>query len=655
MTHISKNICIIIGAGLSGLVTAKELLEGGIENIVILEKGDDLGGVWRTHSWPTATLTSSKWITEFSSFPMPDDYPDFPTPEQMATYLRSFAEHFGLLHRIRCGVTVQAIQPHESDGQTTGRYNVVTNQGTYGACPFVVVCSGLHGKPKMPNIPGLDSFTGTVIHGRSYRSPDPFRYKRVVCIGLGESAVGISSEISAVAAQTIVAGTVFAAAPRVYPYTNIPIDQVSFWQVGQYMKDYQELVTVGASWYNRLPGKLRSMFVEFHPALKGFPKEWLPDAWSPYRWHAKYWPYPGGSESHASGNLTRPTAPTDDLLYLLQTRQIEAKGRVIRIEGNQVFFQDGSSTETDALVMNTGYQASVLAIDMPLDWPYRHQDLYKGCFHPHMPNLAFVGLVRPTIGSISAMAEMQARLVAQVFSKARSLPSPPQLETIIKAEAKRHARLYPTIHDTFPHVYAFEQWMEEMADILGCQPKLWQHLGSWQQLQAYLLGSPQPLRYRQHGVGAIADAKQRYGDRTTKLFDNGFGQIYRNYIFLLFAYPHVFALVVGLVLLLGFHCSGPISLGIAALIWGLYMTVDLFRFVVWMPLIILDSFIFRKAFQQRKTLKNDPLPNYDNPSIFQTHNLEGYFETVALQRFQNNSSHCGRTRIDGQRPLRRGR
>ena len=81
---------LIIGAGSSGIVAAKELMDVGIDDVTILEQSEDLGGVWRKYCWSSATLTSSKWLTEFGSYPMPEEYPDFHTPGLMMKYLRSF-------------------------------------------------------------------------------------------------------------------------------------------------------------------------------------------------------------------------------------------------------------------------------------------------------------------------------------------------------------------------------------------------------------------------------------------------------------------------------------------------------------------------------------------------------------------------------------
>lgn len=579
---MTQKSALIIGAGLSGLVTAKELLEVGFEQLLILEKAENLGGVWQTYCWQSVTLTSSKWMTEFGSYPMPDSYPHFITPMQMMAYLRSFAQAFNLEQYIRYNVAVKAIE------QTAqGTYDLVTNQGVESNWNFVVVCAGLQGVPNVPDFPGLDTFEGTVLHSSTYRQPEPFQGQRVLCLGLGESGLGISAEISTVASRTIVSTRSFAPAPRVQPYTNLPFDQLQFWPIGQYMKDYQETLTWGASWYNRLPEPLQSLYRRYHPGLRRLPSAWLPTAWIPYNWLRKYWPKPNATFGEASGNLTRPDVATDDIFHLIDQGKIIAKTTVEKFDRHQVYFTDGSQAEIDLVLLNVGYKPGMTQIQFPNNWQYQHRNLYKGCFDPDQPNLAFIGLVRPTNGALPAIAEMQARFIAQVFARNQSLPSADRLKQIIQTEARRHAQECSTLQERFPHVYFLDRWMEEMAAVIGCRPRLIHHLGSWQQFQAYWFGAPLPLRFRLRGPGAIPGSDERYADRVNQLYGQRPGSDLRLFLIITLFYPHVLALLLALILVWGFSYSLVISITIAACFWLLYMSVDLFRFVTSIPLLLL--------------------------------------------------------------------
>ena len=612
---------VIVGAGSAGLVSAKELLDAGISDITILEREEDLGGVWRSYCWSSATLTSSKWMTEFGSYPMPDEYADFLKPEEMMDYLRSLVKTMGIEDRIHCGVEVQGISRNNE-----GKYDITTNKGTYNGYDFAVVASGLLGEPELPDVPGIETFGGFVMHGNDYKQPDEFRDKRVLSIALGESGIGISAEISSVAAKTIVSSTTFNPAPRVQPYTTLPFDQMQFWPVGRLMKDYQELLTFEMSWITRLPEPFRSMYVRFHPWLRHYPKEWLPKAFIPYYWVGKVWPKPNSNFGEVSGNLTRPENSTDDILYLVYSGQITGKGRVVRFDETSAYFEDGSQEEIDAVVANTGYKPTVLSMKLPNNWQYRHQELYKGCFHPQMPNLAFVGFVRPTVGSIPAMAEMQARLMAGVFSGQLQLPEPEKLQKIIEKESREHARKCPHMQKRLPHIYFFDQWMEEMAQLIGCQPKLWYHLGSCQRLQAYFFGAPQPLRFRLRGPGAVEDGYERYAYRVDKIFGKLPAANARYYLIWAVLHPHLLTLGLGTVLYWGLDLSAAVSIGVAALFWTLYMSVDLFRFVFSFPLTLVLISVLEDigptSKVEQKTLSflmggGKPV-NYQSPQVFET-------------------------------------
>ena len=578
----STKKALIIGAGVSGLITAKELVDVGISDITIVEKNETLGGVWHQYCWHNTTLTSSKWITEFGCYPMPDEYLDYLTPQQMMEYLYSFTKEFDLEKFIKYGEEVKEININNEE-----KYEVITNKKTYINYDFIVICSGLNGSPKVPDLEGLKMFQGSVIHGSEYKTPDIFRDKRVLCIGLGESGIGISSDICSVAKKTFVSATSFTPAPRVQPYTNLPFDQMQFWPIGKYMKDYQDVLTWGGSWYNHLPKPLNLAYAKVHPALRLFPQQWLPKAFIPYNWHGKYWPKPSLTVGDISGNLTLPENPSDDILYLVHSKQIIPKNRVVKFDENHAYFEDGSQEEIDAIVFNIGYNATVMSMELPNNWQYEHQKLYKGCFTPQLPNFAIVGLVRPTIGSIVAMAEMQARLVAQVFAGKIELPLSPQLELLIEKEAKNHQKKCPVLQKKSPHIYFFDQWMEEMADLIGVAPKWWLHLNSFKELVAYWFGAPMPLRFRLRGVGAVENGYEKYAQRVDRIYGKRPGSDLKWFLIFMLIYPHLLTILIGLSLFFIFHLSLSITIGIALIFWLSYMKINLFRFIFSIPFLLL--------------------------------------------------------------------
>ncbi|MGH8556173.1 MAG: NAD(P)-binding domain-containing protein, partial [Methylococcales bacterium] len=153
---------VVIGSGCGGLIAAKELIEKGF-SVKILEQGNFIGGIWGRIAWKTFTLTSSKWITEFGCFPMPNEFPDFLTNRHMLAYLQAFAKKFNLLPLIEFDRTVTEVIRSEQ-----GKFSLVTNHETYDNIDYLVVAAGLHARPSIPEYPGIKKFAGKVMHSSEY-------------------------------------------------------------------------------------------------------------------------------------------------------------------------------------------------------------------------------------------------------------------------------------------------------------------------------------------------------------------------------------------------------------------------------------------------------------------------------------------------------
>ncbi len=610
-----KKTAIVIGAGSAGLIAAKELKEKGFE-VKILEGSAHIGGIWSALPWKSYTLTSSKWVTEFGCFPMPDAYPDFVTNEHMLEYLNSFADAFGLKALIDYDVRVAAIDQDEG-----GRFRVLTDRGVYADADFVVVSTGLHGKPFIPEFTGLAQFKGEVWHSSKYERPDPFSGKRVLCVGMGESGLGLVAELASVAEKLVVSSTGVALAPRVIKGSQNPFDQMQFWPLGRYMIGYQELLTSGLSWfYRRIPRFLKKINITTHLKFYSYYgvkfdefEKWFPKALIPHHFHVKFWAKPRTGTS--SGNLTRTDAPPDDVFYLIKTGKIIPKGQIAAFEDDRVSFTDGSSEQIDTVVFNTGFVPGCSSLRFPGGWGYRHLDLFKGCIHPKVPNLAFVGMVRPTIGSIPAMAEMHARVVAAFFSGSVPLPPEPERLAIIARDNREHRQECPHIHERFPHIYFFDEWMERMAQIIGARPRMREHLGSVANLRAFFFGAPIPLRYRMRGEGRVENAMETYARRVEKVWGNGFGRWATATVLTHFLMPYALTLAAMLIALNYFALSPALAVAVGAAFYLLYRYVDFFRYIfeigIVRPLAIGTGIFFRKRLQREE-------PNYEHPQVFQT-------------------------------------
>lgn len=187
----------IIGAGVAGLATAKVLGQAG-HDVLVYDRTPDVGGVWsRTRRYPGLTTQSPKTQYSLSDFPMPKDFPEWPTGAQVQEYLAAYAAEFEVPLRLDTEVT--AAHP---DG--AGRWAVETADGTE-VFDRLVVANGVFCEPAVPTYPGLDEFTaagGRLCAGTEFHDAEEARGKHVLVVGYGKSACDVTVPISEVAAST---------------------------------------------------------------------------------------------------------------------------------------------------------------------------------------------------------------------------------------------------------------------------------------------------------------------------------------------------------------------------------------------------------------------------------------------------------------------
>jgi dimethylaniline monooxygenase (N-oxide forming) len=392
---VTAKVCII-GAGASGIASAQVLAAHGIE-FDCFEMGSDLGGNWRYQNdngvsggYESLHLNSSKRHTEFAAYPMPDHYPAYPSQEQVLAYFEDYVSHFGLREMITFNTEVISVVP---TGQAEGRFEV-TLRGRYSdvdevrSYDHVLVCNGHHWAPRWPQpaFAGVETFTGEQMHAHQYRTPEVFIGKRVLVLGIGNSAADISVESSRMAAATFLA---MRRGAHVMPkfVMGRPLDDLTKWPLNASPLGIQKIIA-----------RIMLRLNVGKPAHFGLPE---PD-------HAPL-------EAH-------PTV-SSELLSRLGHGDISVKPNVARFEGNNVHFVDGSSEQIDLVVYCTGYHISFPFLSDKV-MPVTHNEvaLYHRVVSPAHPSLYFIGLIQP-IGSIVPLAEQQAWWVAEIITGKVDLPN----------------------------------------------------------------------------------------------------------------------------------------------------------------------------------------------------------------------------------------
>jgi hypothetical protein len=394
----------IIGAGPSGITAAKNLKDAGFSQITVFDRGQQVGGNWvfdakSGHSsvFETTHIISSREFSQYDDFPMPRDYPDYPSHSQLADYFQNYARHFGIEELIQFRTTVE-----RCDRSAPGLWKVHTRneEGKTEAHEFdhLVVANGHHWAPRMPDYPG--TFTGELIHSHTFKRAEPFRGKRVLVIGGGNSACDVAVETARISQSTDIS---WRRGYRIVPkfIFGIPGDKI-------YNTAFQR--------FPFIPRFIRWWFMEklLHflngkNELYGLPE-----------------PDHGFGETHPTIN--------SELLYFIRHGRIRPRPDIRSWDGNEVTFTDGTQGHFDSIIACTGYIIRHPFFGRELiDFSEGPVPLYLRMFHPEFDNLTFIGLFQP-LGCIWPLAELQSKILAQKLIGKWRLP--PDVTDRIQAEIK---------------------------------------------------------------------------------------------------------------------------------------------------------------------------------------------------------------------------
>jgi cation diffusion facilitator CzcD-associated flavoprotein CzcO len=182
----------IIGAGFGGLGMAAQLKRAGVDDFVLLEKGDDVGGVWRDNTYPGAACDVPSHLYSFSFAPSARWSRHFGQQPEILGYLRSVTDRFGLRPHIRFATEVTRCTFDEDDAV----WAIETAGGETIRARAIVAATGQLNRPADPRVPGLDHFQGNVFHSARWDHDHDLRGERVAVIGTGASAIQFVPEIA---------------------------------------------------------------------------------------------------------------------------------------------------------------------------------------------------------------------------------------------------------------------------------------------------------------------------------------------------------------------------------------------------------------------------------------------------------------------------
>jgi len=195
---------IVVGAGQSGLAAAHALRRAGLAPVV-LEAGPEPGGSW-PHYYDSLTLFSPARYDSLPGLPFPGDPDRYPHRDEVADYLRRYAA------RLDADIRTH----HRVDTISTGAGGYLVHTGDrILTTPLVIAATGGFGNPHRPALPGLDAFTGEVVHVSDYRAPEQFAAQHVVIVGAGNSAAQVGVELARHARVTLATRAPVKYAPQI--------------------------------------------------------------------------------------------------------------------------------------------------------------------------------------------------------------------------------------------------------------------------------------------------------------------------------------------------------------------------------------------------------------------------------------------------------
>ncbi|MCW5602701.1 NAD(P)-binding domain-containing protein [Nitrosomonas sp.] len=393
----------IIGAGCSGLTAIKNLVEAGLTDIVCYEKNDQIGGNWVYTAMPghssvneATHIISSKMMSQLSDFPMPDDYPDYPSHRQILAYFQAYARHFQLDRYIRLNTTVLHAEKIVNE-----RWRLHLDDGTQREFDYLLVANGHHSVPRHPD--WKDCFTGKYLHAHDYKASQGLEGKRILVVGAGNSGCDCAVESSRVAMRVDMS---FRSPQYIIPkfIMGKPTD-------------------VFAAAIHWLPQGVQNWLQKISLRLQI----------GRYRDYALPEPDFSPTQAHPTINSA--------LFDRIRHGKVRPRPAIASVIGQTIHFADGSTSEYDVIIAATGYKISFPFFDRAfINWEEAIEvPLFMRIFHPDHPSLFFIGLIQPQ-GCIWPLTDLQSRLLGQLLTNKIKLP--PNWRERAIAEAKYWQRQF---------------------------------------------------------------------------------------------------------------------------------------------------------------------------------------------------------------------
>ena len=406
---------IVVGAGFGGVAAAINLKRNGVEDLVVLERGDRIGGTWRANTYPGLACDVPSHLYSYSFAPNPDWSHRYSQGAEIRDYLEATAHRFGIDRHIRFGAEVQRAEWDDD----AGRWRVTLTGGEELEAEVFVTAVGQLNRPSIPDIQGLETFRGPLFHSAHWDHGVELAGKRVAVLGTGASAIqfvpAIADRVAHLEVFQRTAPWVIPKGDREYP------DRVR--------ERHRRHPLLMAAWRTGWRLWMESLV----PLFTRRPRRWARAYTAPYRWLANVQRF---VELRGNPRLMRATKPafaiggkrilvTSDWYPTLRRPDVTlVTDRVKGVTEEGVVTADGTLHPADVIVLGTGFTATDFLAPMEitgrdglaLTEAWRDgAEAYYGISVPRFPNmfLLYGPNTNHGTGSMIEMLEFQARYVGE--------------------------------------------------------------------------------------------------------------------------------------------------------------------------------------------------------------------------------------------------
>jgi cation diffusion facilitator CzcD-associated flavoprotein CzcO len=331
-----------VGAGFSGLGMAIRLKQSGIDDFVVLEREDDVGGTWYVNTYPGCQCDVPSHLYSFSFAPNPEWSRTYSHQGEIWDYLRDCAERFGITPHIRFG---QELREAAWDDERR-RWRIDTSQGEFEAEVLIGGFGGLS-TPRLPNVPGIDSFEGAVFHSATWNHDHDLSGERVASIGTGASAIQYVPRIQPEVERLYVFQRT---PPWVMPHSDRPVTEVErrvYRRVPALQKLVRGLVYLGREWL--VLGFARDQRVM--KALEKVARRHLTKGVPDPELRAKLTPgYTLGCKRILPSNDWYPTLTKPNVEVVTDA--------ITEVKRRSIITADGTEREVDTIICGTGFHVT---------------------------------------------------------------------------------------------------------------------------------------------------------------------------------------------------------------------------------------------------------------------------------------------------------